>query len=293
MSIGFPSRRDLLRACIGALLVDAASGATPASNGSMAIARIEETLGGRLGVFALNTGNGRFLRHRADERFAMCSTFKWVLAAAILAAVDRREVSLDARVAYGAADILEYAPITARHVAEGFLPVRTLCRAVITVSDNTAANLLLRKLGGPTTLTGFIRSCDDSMTRLDRYEPDLNENAAGDVRDTTTPRAMVALMQKILCGDVLADASRELLFGWMEDCETGRNRLRAGVPDGWKVGDKTGSGRRGAASDVAIVFPPGGAPVLIAAYTSDVAADASAVAAGQAAVGGLAVRELA
>jgi len=285
------SRRVFFQACGGALITRSAWAEAAVSARQSAIAEIEAELGGTVGVFALDTGNGRRLGHRQDERFAMCSTFKWVLAAAMLASIDRGNSSLDEQIAYGSADILDYAPITARHVTEGQLTVRTLCRAIITVSDNTAANLLLRRLGGPAKLTEFARSCGDSVTRLDRFEPDLNENAPNDLRDTTTPRAMVGLMQKVLCGSVLAHASRELLIEWLEACETGRNRLRAGLPQNWRAGDKTGSGKGGAFNDVAIGFPPGKAPVLIAVYMSNSTVEASAMAAAQAGIARLVVEE--
>lgn len=293
MTNGRHSRRVFFQACGGALIIGWAWAEAAVSARQSAIAKIEAEVGGTVGVFALDTANGRQLGHRQDERFAMCSTFKWVLAAAMLASIDRGNSSLDEQIAYGPTDILSYAPITAQHVAEGQLTVRALCRAIITVSDNTAANLLLRKLGGPAKLTEFARSCGDSITRLDRFEPDLNENAPNDLRDTTTPRAMVALMQKVLCGGVLASASQELLVEWLEACETGRNRLRAGLPQNWRVGDKTGSGKRGAANDVAIGFPPGKAPILIAAYTSNPRVEASAIAAAQAGIARLVVEEFA
>ena len=286
------SRRVVFQACGGALLIGSARAdlALPAMQSS--IARIETDLGGTVGVFAWNTGNGRQLGHRQDERFALCSTFKWVLAAAILASIDSGKISFEEQLAYGPADVLDHAPVTARHVADGHLTMRALCRAVITVSDNTAANLLLRRLGGPSEVTAFARSCGDPVTRLDRYEPDLNENATGDLRDTTTPQAMVELMQEVLCGSVLSSASRELLIGWLEACETGRNRLRAGLPQNWRAGDKTGSGKRGALNDVAIAFPPSRAPILIAAYMSCPGVEASAMAAAQAAIGRIVVEEL-
>lgn len=291
MADGHCSRRVFFQACGGALIIRSAWAEAAVSARQSAIAKIEAELGGAVGVFALDTGTGRELGHRQDERFALCSTFKWVLAAAMLASVDRGKSSLDEQIAYGPTDILAYAPVTAEHVAEGQLTVRALCRAIITVSDNTAANLLLRKLGGPAKLTEFARSCGDAVTRLDRFEPDLNENVPDDPRDTTTPRAMVALMQEVLCGSVLANASRELLIEWLEACETGRNRLRAGLPQEWRAGDKTGTGRRGAVNDVVIGFPPGKAPIMIAAYMSNSGVDASAVAAAQAGIARLVVEE--
>jgi beta-lactamase class A len=233
------------------------------------LAEIEARVGGRVGVFALDTGDGRTLAHREDERFAMCSTFKWALAAAVLARVDRSETTLGERVPYGKADLLEYAPVTAQHVAEGALSIERLAQAAVTVSDNTAANLLLVKVGGPAGLTRFFRASGDQVTRLDRNEGALNENAPGDVRDTTSPRAMVALMRAVLCGDVLSRPSRDRLLGWMQGCGTGRKRLRAGFPADWTVGDKTGTGSNGACNDLAIAAPPGRAPILVAAYLGD------------------------
>jgi beta-lactamase class A len=230
---------------------------------------IEQRIGGRLGVYALDTETGRELAHRADERFALCSTFKWVLAACVLARADRSEVSLGERIAFGAEDLLEYAPACRAHVNEGSMTIAALAEAIVTVSDNTAANLLLAKLGGPAAVNEFSRSHGDRVTRLDRSEPELNANAPGDVRDTTTPRAMAALMHRILIAEAIAPASRERLVGWMRASVTGKERLRAGLPREWVVGDKTGTGNRGACNDVAVAWPREHAPVLIAVYLSD------------------------
>ena len=233
------------------------------------LAAIEASVGGRVGVFALDTGSGRTFAQRADERFAMCSTFKWVLAAAVLARVDRGELALDRRIPYGKADLLEYAPITSEHVAEGALPVEMLARAAVTVSDNTAANLLLAQVGGPAGFTAFVRQAGDAVTRLDRTEGTLNANEPGDPRDTTSPRAMVGLLRAVFCGEVLKPASRERLLDWMKACETGKKRLRAGFPGDWVVGDKTGTGENMAVNDLAIAVPPGRAPILVAVYMSE------------------------
>ncbi|HEU5077347.1 MAG TPA: class A beta-lactamase [Polyangiaceae bacterium] len=257
------------------------------------LAKIEATTGGRLGVFALDTATDEQLAHRADERFAMCSTFKWVLTAALLARVDRGEVALDERVSYGHQDLLEYAPVTTAAVAEGSMTVEALAAAAVVTSDNTAANLLLAKVGGPAGLTRFMRSCGDSVTRLDRLEPDLNANVPGDPRDTTSPRAMAGLMRHILCGeDTLSPTSRERLLRWLRECETGKNRLRAGFPSDWLVGDKTGSCQRNAVNDVAIAVPPGRAPVIVAVYTSNGSAEFAALEAAHAAVARVVAREL-
>ncbi|MDB4995938.1 MAG: Beta-lactamase, partial [Myxococcaceae bacterium] len=256
------------------------------------LAEIEARIGGRVGVFALDTGTGRQLAHRPDERFAMCSTFKWALAAAVLARIDRGELSLEDHVPYGPTDLLEYAPITREHVGVGSMTVDALARAAVTVSDNTAANLLLAKIGGPAGLTELVRSLGDVVTRLDRDEPTLNENEPGDPRDTTSPRAMVDVMRKVLCGDALSPGSRARLLGWLRASETGKDRLRAGLPKDWSVGDKTGTGMHGAVNDVAIAVPPRRAPVLVAVYLSEGTAALAALVAAHADIGRLVAREL-
>jgi beta-lactamase class A len=242
---------------------------SPPILGPSSLSELEATVHGRVGVFALDTGSGREVAHRPDERFAMCSTFKWVLVAAVLVRVDRNELSLADQVSYGPTDLLEHAPVTRAHVAEGSLTVETLAEAAVIVSDNTAANLLLTKVEGPTGLTLFMRTHGDTVTRLDRNEPTLNTNTRGDPRDTTSPRAMVKLMRDFLVGDALSTASRDRLLRWMRATETGKDRLRAGLPQGWPAGDKTGTGERGAVNDVAIAWPPNRQPILVAAYLSD------------------------
>jgi beta-lactamase class A len=264
---------------------------TPPTRTPRSLAEIEARVGGRVGVFAVDTGTGRQLAHRADERFAMCSTFKWVLAAAILVGVDRAQLSLDERVAFGPSDLLEYAPFAREHVDEGSVTVEDLARATVTVSDNTAANLLLAKIGGPAELTRFVRSLGAVVTRLDRTEPTLNSNEPGDPRDTTSPRDMAELMRRLLCGNTLSDASRERLLSWLRDCKTGKDRLRAGFPRNWIVGNKTGSGAHSAMNDVAIAVPPGRAPILVAAYMSEGGAAPTALQSAHADVGRLVARE--
>ena len=242
-------------------------------------------MGGRVGLCALDTGSGRQLAHRTDERFAMCSTFKWALGAAVLARVDRGELALAERVTYGEGELLEYAPTTRARVAEGAMTIEALVEAAITVSDNTAANLLLAKVDGPAGLTRFLRQLGDAVTRLDRNEPTLNTNLPGDVRDTPSPAAMVGTMKAVLTGEALSPGSRERLIGWMKRCQTGRDRLRAGWPASWLAGDKTGTGERGAVNDVAIVWPPGRAPLLVASYLSDSGSPLEALTAAHAEVG--------
>jgi beta-lactamase class A len=241
--------------------------------GDADLAALEASSGGRLGVVALDTGSGRRLDWRADERFAMCSTFKTLLAAAVLARVDRGAERLDRRVAVVAGDIVVHSPAVAPRVG-GTMAVGELCEATITISDNAAANLLLREIGGPAALTRWLRATGDRVTRLDRTEPALNIVPAGDLRDTTTPAAMATTTRRLLFGHVLAPSSRERLAAWLVATRTGDARLRAGLPASWRVGDKTGTWAdsrtgRGTSNDVAVAWPPGRAPLLIAAYLTD------------------------
>lgn len=242
--------------------------ASRAARSSLELLRIELGQRARLGVAALDTATGRSLRFDAGSRYAMCSTFKLPLAAAILHEVEGGRLSLTDEISFGEDDLLTYAPVVRANLARGSLPVVRLCAAIVEVSDNSAANLLLRRIGGPMALTAFIRTCGDQVTRLDRFEEALNSNLPGDPRDTTTPAAMLGLMHALLLGDVLAPASRARLVRWMEGANTGLRRLRAGMPPGWRAGDKTGNGANGAANDIAIAWPPGGAPILIASYIS-------------------------
>jgi beta-lactamase class A len=235
---------------------------------SDAFARIEAQSGGRLGVAALDTSNGSRAGHHMDERFAMCSTFKLLAAAAILGRVDAGKEHLDRRVSYAKSDLVTYSPITEKHVGDG-MTLAELCEAAITVSDNTAANLLLAGLGGPDSVTALARSLGDTMTRLDRNEPTLNEATPGDPRDTTTPAAMLANIRALVLGDALAPPSRDQLKAWLLANKTGGGRLRAGLPGDWAVGDKTGSGDYGTTNDVGVIWPPGRAPIVVTIYFTE------------------------
>src|ERR1043166_2866315 len=228
---------------------------------------IEQRSGARIGVAALDTGNGKRLDHRSEERFPMCSPFKFLAAAAILKHVDGRQQKLERFVPYGAKDILEYAPVTKAHLKDGGMTLGALCAAAIEQSDNTAGNLLLDTIGGPVELTNFALSIGDEKTRLDRKEPDLNSAVPGDERDTTTPAAMCANMQRLLLGNVLSEPSRHQLEDWLLHNDTGALLIRAGVPTTWTVGDKTGRGANGATNDVAIIRPPGRAAIAVAIYS--------------------------
>ncbi len=259
-----PNRRDALLALPSTLAWPLAAHAA-----AEPLEAIEAASGGRIGLHALDTGSGRRIGHRDGERFAMASTFKWLLAAGVLQRASAGTLPLDRPIPFGKADLVSYAPVVEEALAQHRpLTVLQLCEAIMLVSDNAAANLLLGRIGGPAGLTKWLHSLGDRATRLDRTEPALNANEPGDPRDTTTPAAMVALMKRLLLEDPLAPAARERLLGWLVECRTGARRLRAGLPSGWRAGDKTGSGRGGAINDVAIVWPPGRAPWLVACYLS-------------------------
>jgi beta-lactamase class A len=257
------------------------------AHASKRLADIETRESGRLGAFVRDTGTGATIEHRADERFPMCSTFKLLAAAAALKRMDEGAERLDRKIAYGRGDLLDYAPITKAHVAEGGMTLADLCAAAIDWSDNTAGNLVLQTIGGPRGFTAFVRSLGDTVTRLDRNEPTLNESLPGDPRDTTSPRAMAGTMQKVLLGDALSDASRRQLQTWLISDKVGDKRLRAGLPDSWRIGDKTGTGERGSTNAVAIIWPPARAALIAAVYYTDSSAPMDARNAIHREIGGL------
>ncbi len=255
-----PDRRAVLAGLAAASL----SPAWPASAAEDALAALEARGGGRLGVLALDTGSGRSLGHRAGERFLMCSTTKLAIVAAVLARVDAGRDTLDRLIPYGAPDVAAgYAPDTKAHLADGAMSLDALCRAAITHSDNGAANLLFAALGGPATVTRLVRGLGDTTTRFDRTEPALNHPDGP--RDTTTPRAFADTTRALLLGTALSPVSRARLDAWMAACTTGLQRLRAGIPPDWTAGDKTGTAGP-MANDVALLRPPGRAPIVVAAY---------------------------
>ncbi len=242
------------------------------------IAEIERDLQGRLGVAILDTANGRSIDYHAKDRFPMCSTFKWLAAAAVLKRVDQNQERLDRKLSYGPADMLEWAPITENHVQEGSMTLDALCAAAIEYSDNTAGNLLLQTIGGPHGLTEFVRSIGDPITRLDRNEPTLNTAIKGDERDTTTPASMLKDLKSLLVDQELSAGSQQKLEGWLIKNTTGDKRLRAGLPSTWQIGDKTGTGpKNGATGDVAIARPPNRAPILIVVYTVESSASSDKI----------------
>lgn len=236
-------------------------------------AALEAASGGRLGVTLLDTATGQRVGHRQDERFPMCSTFKFVLSAAVLHLAEQGTLSLDRRVLVRQQDMLSHAPVTTRHVGKD-LTVRDLCRATMVTSDNPAANLLLGVVGGPAGVTAFLRANGDAVTRNDRFEPEMNRFAPGDPRDTTSPAAMAASLQRFVLGDVLKPAARQQLADWLIDNETGDARLRAGLSKAWRVGDKTGSNGTDTTNDIAILWPlAGGAPWVLTSYLQGATVD--------------------
>lgn len=237
-----------------------------------ALKELEAQAQGRLGVHVIDTANGDEFGYRSDERFMMLSSFKLLASALVLARADRGEESLERRVRYRKQDLVPWSPVTEPHADGEGLTIAQLCHATITTSDNTAGNLILASYGGPKALTAFARQIGDQVTRLDRNEPDLNVRFGADPLDTTSPRAMATTMEKLLVGDVLLPSSRDLLRQWLLANTTGEKRLKAGLPLGWTIGDKTGTNKTDA-NDIGIVFPPKGGPILVTAYLADSAAN--------------------
>lgn len=233
-----------------------------------AMQRIEQAAQGRLGAFVADPTSGRSFGWRAHERFTHCSSFKLSLAAMVLARADNGQVNLNEILHWSKEDMLSVSPVTSMHVDKG-LPVRELARATLVTSDNTAANVLLRRFGGPEAVTRFWRLIGDTVSRLDRYEPELNRTAPGTELDTTTPAAMAATVGKLVLSDVLTPASRTLLRTWMTAVATGRDRVRAGFPGDWVSGDKTGTGidvAKHTYVDLAFGGPIGKPPIIVTAY---------------------------
>lgn len=241
------------------------------------VATIEKRLGGRAGVYVRDVTGRVMIAHNADERFPMCSTHKFLAAAAVLKRIEQGSMTLEQIVPYSEADLLSYAPVTKANIrkgGKGEMSLHDLCAAALTVSDNTAANLILRMLGGPQGFTAYAHMLGDTETRLDRFEPDLNSALPGDPRDTTTPHAIGEDLWRLLVGNALATNAQQMLENWMIASKTGLTRLRAGLPSDWIVGDKTGSGANATANTIAIIRPPGRAPLFAAVYLTGSSADA-------------------
>ncbi|MBB5113730.1 beta-lactamase class A [Micromonospora echinospora] len=235
------------------------------------LAALERRFGARIGVYAVDTGTGRTLAHRADERFAYASTCKALAAGAVLAATS--DADRDRVLRYRRADLVAHSPVTERHVDTG-IALRDAAEAAVRHSDNTAGNLLFDALGGPAGFERALRDVGDRVTRPVRTEPELNAATPGDTRDTSTPRALVGSLRAYTLGEALPPADRDLLLGWMRASTTGSGLVRAGVPAGWQVADKSGTGGYGTRNDIAVVWPPDGAPIVLAVLTSRDSRDA-------------------
>lgn len=274
----FSRRRGLLLALAAAPLAGAC--AAPASmrtltNAQKRLAALEKESGGRLGVAALNTADGAQLLHRGDERFAFCSTFKVIAASAILTRSTSEPGLLQRHIRYTKADMVNYSPITEKHLATG-MTVAELCAAALQYSDNSAVNLLMKILGGPEAVTAYARTIGDREFRLERWETMLNSAIPGETRDTSTPVAMMQDLQRLVLGDALTPAQRDQLRVWLLGNTTGATRIRAGVPTGWQVGDKTGTGDYGTTNDIGVVWPSNtNAPLVIALYFTQDTKDAA------------------
>ncbi len=259
------SRRGFL---VSASALTAGGALAQADTFATNIATLEARHGGRLGVAVIDTAREKERAHRGDDRFAMCSTHKMLSAAFALWRAERGEENMSRVIAYAKSDLVTYSPVTEKHVGKG-MSVRDLCAAAMTLSDNTAANLLFASFGGPAGLTKFLRLLGDDVTRSDRIELALNEATPGDPRDTTTPIAFARTMRKLLLGEALNAASRAQLAQWLIDNRTGDERLRAGARKDWRVGDKTGTGDYNTTNDVAIFWRPAAAPLIVTVFYAE------------------------
>ncbi|MEU4840924.1 class A beta-lactamase [Nocardia testacea] len=257
----------------GATTVATAPAGTAGQVATTQFADLEAAHGARLGVFAVDTADGRSVAYRDGERFPMASTFKGLACGALLHEHPLSSGFFDRVIRYPRTDLVENSPVTEQHVDTG-MTVSALCEAAITVSDNTAGNQILKLLDGPAGFTAFLRTLGDDTSRLDRWETELNTAIPGDERDTTTPAALAADYRALVVGDSLAEPERAQLSAWLVASATGANRIRAGLPAGWKVGNKTGSPAYGSALDVAVAWPPGRAPLVIAVLTTKSEQDA-------------------
>lgn len=237
---------------------------------------LEKENGGRLGVAARDLKMDARVGWRADERFPICSTFKLLAATATLERADHGKEPLDRPISYGPDNLQRYAPVTKAHLREGHMTLGALTEAAMVISDNTATNLIVEQLGGPESLTRWLRAHGDFVTRIDRWEPAMSSSNPGDPRDTTSPRAMIDDLGLYLFGSLLAPASRAMLQGWLVQCQTGLDLIRSRIPKGGRAGDKTGHGDYGTVNDVAVIWPPRGGPLLVAVYyTGSAAPDAT------------------
>jgi beta-lactamase class A len=273
MTIHLSRRHAFAGGLLAASTLACAGGNASAQNAGSAEARLaelERRHAGRICVSILNLGSGKRVDHRAHERMRMCSTFKAFAAALVLARVDRKQEKLDRRITYSQQDLVDWSPVTKPHAGGAGMTVAELCDATVTISDNTAGNLLLQSFGGPSGLTAFFRELGDNVSRLDRFETELNyHDHPGDERDTTTSAAMVENLRKLIFTETLSGPSRSRFTAWLVANKTGDARLRAGVPGNWLVGDKTGfnGDKVGNNNDLAVMWPPDRAPIIVSAFT--------------------------
>lgn len=237
-----------------------------------AVKQEEQALNARIGVAAIDVATGKRVSYRGDERFPLNSTHKALSCGALLSEVDKGRLTLTSTTRFGQNRLVEYSPVTEKFVEPASITWRELCSAAVSVSDNTAANLVVERVGGPAGVTRFLRSMGDNVTRLDRDEPELNSAIPGDERDTTTPAAVIETLQKLALGDVLKPASRRQLIQWMRDDRVANALLRSVLPAGWTIADKTGAGEHGSRSIIAIAWPLTGKPMIVAIYITETGA---------------------
>lgn len=250
--------------------VCAANAATIDNATLTAVARLQEAhLGARIGIAVVDIASGETVSYRGNERFPLNSTYKALLCGALLSKADKGELSLNDTTQFSQSELVEYSPVTSKFVAPATMSWQQLCSAAVSESDNTAANQVTKKLGGPAAITQFIASSGDSVTRLDRYEPELNSAIPGDLRDTTTPLAVSKTLQKLALGDVLTPRSRAQLVQWMRDDKVANPLLRSVLPAGWEIGDKTGAGANGSRSIISIVWPQKNKPHIVSIYITE------------------------
>jgi beta-lactamase class A len=230
-----------------------------------AITAVERSAGGPIGISLLDTHTGERFGHRANDRFPLCSTFKLLLAARLLHGADKAQWAMAERLPVTKADMLFNAPFTEKRIG-GTASLLELAEAMAVLSDNPAANIALAKVGGPAALTAWLRSIADQTTRIDRNEPEMNNETPGDPRDTTTPTAMLATSRALVEGRILSPAARRTLFGWMQASKTADTMIRAALPLGWQEANKTGAGSWRARNIVSVITPPGRKPTWVAAY---------------------------
>ena len=257
--------------CFLLMLSSAGVSALPSDDAALAAAVKQEelALNARIGVAAIDMATGKALSYRGDERFPLNSTHKALSCGALLSEVDKGRLALTASTTFSQSRLVEYSPVTEKAVAPASITWRELCSAAVSVSDNTAANLVVERVGGPAAVTRFLRAIGDNVTRLDRDEPELNSAIPGDERDTTTPVAVSQTLRTLALGEVLKPASRRQLIQWMRDDKVADALLRSTLPAGWTIADKTGAGENGSRSIIAIAWPLTGKPMIVAIYITE------------------------